>query len=110
MKTTGYGWLRALGLACLGVLVFALSGHATCSASSGCYGPGLGADSLANTVVGGPYGNIVSYRFRVGHSGSLQQIHVYLILRAGYAAGTGGKLQVTVNADDGTPAHNPSST
>ena len=110
MKTTGYGWLRVLGLACLGVLVFTLSGHATCSASSGCYGPGLGADSLANTVVGGPYGNIVSYRFRAGHSGSLQQIHVYLILRAGYAAGTGGKLQVTVNADDGTPAHNPSST
>jgi hypothetical protein len=110
MKTTGTGWLRMLGLACLGMLLFTLRGHANCSVSSGCYGPGLGADSLANTVVGGPSGNIVSYRFRAGHSGSLQQIHVYLILRAGYAAGTGGKLQVTVNPDDGTAAHNPSNT
>jgi hypothetical protein len=93
----------------MGVLLAAIPGHATCSDSLGCYGPGLGADSLANTVVGGPYGNIVSYRFRAGHTGLLQQIHVYLIPNhTGYSAGTGGSLKVTVNSDDGTAAHNPS--
>jgi hypothetical protein len=107
----GSGKLPVLGLLFLSLFMITLPGHATCSVSSPCYGPGLGADGLANTVVGGPFGNIVSYRFRAGHSGVLRQIHVYLIQNhVGYAAGTGGKLQVTVNADDGTPAHNPSRT
>src|SRR5258706_11283325 len=79
--------------------------------SSTSYGSGLGSDGLANTVVGGQWGNIVSCRFRAGHSGALEQIHVYLIPNhTGYSAGTGGQIQVTVNADDGTSAHNPSST
>src|SRR5258706_3396206 len=102
------GKLRVLVLLFLGVFVYALPGHAD---SSACYGSGLGSDGLANTVVGGQWGNIVSYRFRAGHSGALQQIHVYLIPNyTGYSAGTGGQIQVTVNADDGTSAHNPSST
>ena len=80
---------------------------ATCSPE--CYGPGLGADGLANTTIG-PSGNKVSYRFRSGHSGPLQEIQVYLLPdKVGYAAGTGGKIQITVNTDDDTPAHNPSS-
>jgi hypothetical protein len=96
---------------CACFLCFTLVGHANCPSSSTCYGPGLGSDELANTVVGGPSGNLVSYRFRAGHSGSLQQIHIYLMpSTAGYAAGTGGKIQITVNADDGTSAHNPSDT
>ncbi len=102
--------LHALALLSISVLLGAIPGHATCSDSLGCYGPGLGSDGLANTVVGGPSGNIVSYRFRAGHTGSLQQIHVYLIPNhTGYSAGTGGSLKVTVNTDDGTAAHNPSS-
>lgn len=81
------------------------------SSLSPCYGSGLGADSLANTVVGGQYNAIVSYRFLAEHSGSLSSILVYLIPdHPGYAAGTGGTIQVTVNTDDGTAAHNPSST
>ena len=107
----GLGRLRVFGLLFLIVVAAPLPGHATCLVTSACYGPGLGSDGLANTVVGGPWGNIVSYRFRAGQTGLLQQIHVYLIQNhLGYSAGTGGKLQVTVNADDGTPAHNPSST
>jgi len=104
--------LRVLPLLFLSVFVNTLPGHAAaCSDSLACYGSGLGSDGLANTVVGGQWGNIVSYRFRAGHSGPLQQIHVYLIQNhVGYSAGTGGQLQVTVNADDGTSAHNPSST
>ena len=106
-----FGKFCPLALAWVGILLFAGIGHAACSDSSGCYGAGIGSDGLANTVVGGPYGNVVSYRFRAQHSGSLQQIHIYLIPNhAGYSAGTGGQLQVTVNSDDGTSAHNPSST
>jgi hypothetical protein len=79
--------------------------------SSATYGPGLAADDLANTVVGGPYNAVVSYRLLAGHSGSLSSILVYLIPdRTGYSSGTGGQIRVTINTDDGTPAHNPSST
>ena len=81
------------------------------SGLSPCYGSGIGADNLANTVVGGSYNGIVSYRFRADHSGSLKSIVLYLIPdHPGYAAGTGGTIRVSVNTDDGTPAHNPSST
>jgi hypothetical protein len=74
------------------------------------YGSGLGSDGLANTTVG-PTGNTVSYRFRATHSGVLQQVRVYLIPdHAGYAGGTGGTIQVTLNADDSTPSHNPAPT
>lgn len=80
------------------------------SSPTGFYGPGIGANSLANTTLG-PYGNTVSYRFRAKHSGALQQATVYLIPdHAGYAAGTGGTILVTVRTDDGSAAHNPSST
>ena len=108
----GFGIPRVFLLLCVCVFAFAsrcLAGN--CSDATGCYGPGIGSDGLANTVVGGPAGNLVSYRFRAGHSGSLQQIHVYLMQsQAGYSAGTGGQLRVTVNVDDGTTSHNPSST
>jgi len=104
-----FGNLRACALLSLSLVISALSAQATCTVSSACYGPGLGSDGLANTVVGGPWNNVVSYRFRAEHSGLLRQIHVYLIPdHPGYAGGTAGKINVTVNADDGTPAHNPS--
>jgi hypothetical protein len=110
-ENMGFGKLCTSVLLLVSVVATTLPDHATSLVSSACYGPGLGSDGLANTVVGGPWNNVVSYRFRAGHSGLLQQIHVYLIPNhTGYSAGTGGKLQVTVNADDATPAHNPSST
>jgi hypothetical protein len=81
----------------------------TCNNQPECfYGTGLGADALANTTVG-PWGNTVSYRFRALHSGRLVSLRVYLLPdKTGYAAGTGGHIQVSVNLDDGTAAHNPS--
>ena len=91
------------------------SGSPTASAnvqqlSSQFYGSGIGADNLANTVVGGEYHAVVSYRMRANHTGALQSINVYFIPdRPGYAAGNGGTIQVSINTDDGTPAHNPSS-
>jgi len=108
----GFDYRRVLAPLCACFYVVTMLAHAnTCSDSSGCYGPGIGSDGLANTVVGGPSGNLVSYRFRAGHTGSLQQIHVYLMQQhTGYSAGTGGQIRITVNADDGTAAHNPSNT
>lgn len=80
--------------------------NGTCG-PAGCYGPAMGADSLANTVVG-PHGNRVSYRFRARHTGDLQSIRVYFIPDAtGYSGGTAGKLDVSVHADSGTSAHIP---
>jgi len=73
------------------------------------YGAAVGGDGLANTRLG-PQGCMISYRFRAKHSGYLDQIRVYLIPdKAGYAAGTGGTIRVTLNTDDGSSAHDPSS-
>ncbi|MGH9681615.1 MAG: putative Ig domain-containing protein, partial [Candidatus Acidiferrales bacterium] len=82
----------------------------TDTATSGFYGPGVGGDSLGNTALG-PFGNVASYRFRATHSGAVDKIRVYLIPdRIGYAAGTGGEMQVSIEPDDGTAAHAPSGT
>jgi hypothetical protein len=74
------------------------------------YGTGFGTDGLANTRLG-PDGCIISYRFLAKHTGYLQQVRVYLIPdHTGYAAGTGGLIHVTLNTDDGTSSHHPTST
>ena len=86
------------------------SSTTTPTSSASFYGPGLGSDGLANTTIG-PTGNTVSYRFMAKNSGALEQALVYLIPdHAGYAGGNAGTTQVTLNTDDGTAAHNPSST
>jgi len=73
------------------------------------YGTGLGSDGLGNTRLG-PEGCMISYRLLAKHSGYLEQVRVYLIPdKAGYAAGTGGTIHITLNNDDGTSSHNPSS-
>lgn len=75
---------------------------------AGYYGAQFGADGLANTTLG-PNGNIVSYRFSAQHASALEKLRVYLIPdHVGYAAGTGGKLRIDIQTDDGTSAHNPS--
>lgn len=85
-------------------------GSGSAASSSQYYGSGIGSDGLANTTVG-PNGNTVSYRFRAKHSGVLPQVLIYLIPdHPGYAAGTAGTTQVTLNTDDGTSSHSPTST
>jgi Putative Ig domain/IPT/TIG domain len=80
------------------------------TSSSQHYGSGIGSDGLANTTVG-PNGNTVSYRFRAKHSGAVPQVLIYLIPdHLGYAAGTAGTTLVTLNTDDGSSSHNPTST
>jgi len=74
------------------------------------YGSGLGADSLANTVLGGPSLNAASYRFQTKYAGPLKGIRVFFIwslVKSGYQAGGGGTIQVDLMADDGTAAHLP---
>jgi hypothetical protein len=74
------------------------------------YGSGLGADSLANTVVGGPSLVAASYRFQARHASALKGIRVFFIwslLKTGYQAGQGGTIRVDLEADDNTAAHNP---
>lgn len=87
-----------------------VSQSSSAASSSQYYGPGLGSDGLGNTTVG-PSGNTVSYRFRAKHSGAVPQVLIYLIPdHPGYAGGTAGTTQVTLNTDDGTSSHNPTST
>ena len=74
------------------------------------YGSGLSADALANTVLGGPYLNSVSYRFQAKHASALKGIRVFFIwslVKSGYQAGQGGTIQVDLKADDNTAAHLP---
>ncbi len=74
------------------------------------YGPGLRADSLANTPIG-KAGIQVSCRFRADPGGVFQGARPFLIWsfkRKGYHAGSGGTLKVELQTDDGTPVHRPS--
>jgi hypothetical protein len=83
------------------------------TASHNIYGPGIGADSLANTRIGGPDGTpgrTLSIRFRASTTSALTSINFYQQGGPGYAGGTGGSLKVSVQTDDGTSSHLPSGT
>jgi len=74
------------------------------------YGSGFSADSLANTVVGGPSANVVSYRFQARYATALEGFRIFFIwssTKSGYNAGLGGTVRVDLLADDGTGAHLP---
>jgi hypothetical protein len=78
------------------------------------YGPGIGADSLANAQVGGSLchcsNSSTSYRFRATQSSSLRSIMIYVIANGntGYSHGTGGTMSITIQSDSGSSAHVPS--
>jgi hypothetical protein len=77
------------------------------------YGPGINADGLANTQVGGtdcgcaPPGSRTSYRFRATGS-VLKSIRIFVQDGKGYGSGTGGSMRVDLQTDDDTPNHFPS--
>ena len=71
------------------------------------YGPGVGADSLANTLVGGPTEREVSYRFRASTNARLDSVTIYIQTGSGYSGGDGGTLRITVRPDDGSARHRP---
>lgn len=69
-------------------------------------------DGLGNWQVGGPNGQpdrLVAYRFRATTSSALASIQVaFPNMNPGYAAGTGGTLEISLRSDDGTAGHFPS--
>lgn len=76
------------------------------------YGPGIAADNLNNSHIGGPQNQQTAYRFRATETSALKSIRIYVIdsTHSGYGGGTGGTMRITVQADDGTANHLPSST
>lgn len=74
------------------------------------YGPAINADALDNVRIG-PSGLEASYRIEAQHTGYISAVRFYLIVetsKPGYWSGTGGKLLVQLQTDDGTSNHNPS--
>ncbi len=83
------------------------------TSGSGIYGAGINADTLANTEVGGTNGGgvntQVAFRFRAMTTSALTSVRFYVIgTVSGYAGGTGGTLNVSVQTDDGSASHVPS--
>jgi len=78
-------------------------------AGTGVYGPGINADTLNNSQVGGRYNEQVAYRFRATETSALTSIRIYIIANGdtGYSNGTGGTIRADVYADDGTASHLP---
>lgn len=77
----------------------------------GYYGAQIGGDELANTVIGGPSGQIGDYSFLNLHAGTLQSVNWYQVINsAGYASGTNGVIRLQIETDDGTASHLPSGT
>jgi hypothetical protein len=66
-------------------------------------GPRLGADALANTPIGGPFGTTLAFRFRSTWSGSVTGVRFYVVVNfggaQGYSGGDGGTLRVSLVAD-----------
>jgi hypothetical protein len=93
-------------------MVVPFAGPSGASASSGDgrprLGPGIAADNLNNSIVGGPRGQRVAYRFRATATARLRAINIYVINgKSGYSRGSGGRLRITLRADDGTAQHHP---
>jgi hypothetical protein len=71
----------------------------------------VGADTLANTRIGGPYGTVLAFSFRARWTGDVRAVRFYIVLnshgREGYSGGTGGTLRVALARDSGPPRHVP---
>lgn len=69
------------------------------------------ADSLGNTVIGGPDRGSLTFRFRAAWTGSVTAIRCYVIKnvngRTGYSLGDGGTMRVAMQADSGRKPHVP---
>ena len=65
-------------------------------------GSRVGADALANTRIGGPFGTTLAFRFRSTWSGSVTGVRFYVVVNSGsvgeYSGGDGGILRVSLVA------------
>lgn len=83
------------------------------SSFSSIYGNPYSPNSLSNLRLGDNYNYKAAFRFRADHTGQLDGFRVYWVdsdARAGYSDGNGGTIQISVQNDDGTAAHFPSTT
>lgn len=80
------------------------------SGVTGAYGTLLATDGLANLEIGKANGRTISYRFRATHTGNISTIGNFFVYRAGYFAGTGGQVRLSLQTDDGSVSHLPSGT
>ena len=92
------------------LVLFGLNCRPSFAQYSAVYGSGINSDALNNIRIG-PWNLQASYRFVANHTGTVRSVQLYLITSAskpGYNAGTGGKLLVQLETDDGTANHFPS--
>ena len=89
------------------------SNHRSEAAPAGAHRTGslVQADALGNTVIGGPYRTMLTFRFRATWTGSVVAVRVYVIRnvngRTGYSAGNEGRMRVALQADSGRRPHVP---
>ena len=89
------------------------SNHRSEAAPAGAHRTGslVQADALGNTVIGGPYRTMLTFRFRATWTGSVVAVRVYVIRnvngRTGYSAGNEGRMRVALQADSGLQPHVP---
>jgi hypothetical protein len=85
--------------------------HAGAAPDTTARGTMVGADTLANTRIGGPYGTVLAFRFRSRWTGVVRAVRFYAVLnsggRKGYSGGTGGTLRVSLARDSGGSRHRP---
>jgi hypothetical protein len=74
------------------------------------YGNGIASEALTNLRLGTDVNYEASVRFRALYSGPLASFRNFWVFGTGYAAGTGGKIQIQLRTDDGTSNHGPGST
>ena len=71
----------------------------------------IGADSLSNTRIGGPYKTVLAYRFRAAWTGVVRAVRIHVTFntgeRSGYSGGTYGVLRVALMLDRPDRRHTP---
>lgn len=86
-------------------------------AGSSFYGVPWNGDGLDNTPIGRAYNRMADYRFMATHSGTVTAVRIYLAFAkvstnctysGYYAGGTGGKILVQLETDNGSSSHLPS--
>lgn len=104
--------IKYLGLA-VAFLVIVQVAHA----GSNIYVVPWNADGLSNTPIGRSYNRMADYRFLATHSGTATAVRLYLAFAkvstnctysGYYAGGTGGKIVLQLETDNGSSSHLPS--
>lgn len=77
-------------------------------AAAGVYGPAMNIDTKSNMQIGWTNSAVLSFRFRSTTTTTVTGIIYQLRRGSVYSAGNGGKIELSIQADDGTANHFPS--